>query len=80
MVKTYLLCQNLAGEPAPADNRADEWRHPVEDGEIIENIKGFSLAPVYSFKQLRAIERRRTKTKLNSQRFRTDATGGMKTF
>jgi hypothetical protein len=71
-METKIIFQNvvLAAEPSPVDNRADERRHPVEDGEIRDRVQGFSLAPRYSLKQLRAIQRRKTKTKLDSQRFK----------
>jgi hypothetical protein len=70
MVNTKVVCQivDLAREPNPVESRVEEYLHPVKDGEIIEQIRGLSLAPTYSFKQLREIERRRTKNKLDSQR------------
>lgn len=60
-----MVCRDLsAREPNPADNRVEEWPYPVEDGKI----KGVSIAPTYSLKQLREIERRRIKNELT---FRT---------
>jgi hypothetical protein len=70
MVNTKVVCQivDLAREPNPVESRVEEYLHPVKDGKITEQIRGLSLAPTYSFKQLREIERRRTKKKLDSQR------------
>jgi hypothetical protein len=64
MVKTTVVCQNveLVGEPTPAENR--ESHHPVEVGKIAEQIQGISLAPLYSAKQLREINRRSIRRKL----------------
>jgi hypothetical protein len=53
----------LTREPSPVENRVEEWHYPVEDGEI----RGFSLAPIYSVKQLREIERRSIKRELTSR-------------
>lgn len=60
-----MVCQDLilAREPNPAENRAEERPYPVEDGEIRE----FSLAPIYSSKQLREIERRSIKNESTSR-------------
>jgi hypothetical protein len=60
-----MVCQSqlLARDPYPAENRVEEGLYPVEDGEI----KGFSMAPIYSLKQLREIERRSIKSKLTSR-------------
>jgi hypothetical protein len=56
MAELQVVCQNyVARELSPAENRVEERPYPVEDGEI----RGFSLAPKYSLKQLREIERRR---------------------
>jgi hypothetical protein len=65
MNELKMVCRDLilAREPNPVENRAEEWPYPVEDGEI----RGFSLAPIYSSKQLREIERRSIKCKLTSQ-------------
>jgi hypothetical protein len=52
-IKMVCRDQILAREPNPAENRVEEQPYPVEDGEI----RGFSLAPTYSLKQLREIER-----------------------
>jgi hypothetical protein len=65
MSELQIVCRDLsAREPNPADNRVEEQPYPAEDGKI----KGFSLAPRYSLKQLREIQRRRIKNELN---FRT---------
>jgi hypothetical protein len=63
MVNTKVVCQNvdLAREPTPAEDRIEESWYPIEDGEITENVQGFSLAPPYSSKQLREIQRRHIK-------------------
>jgi len=60
-----MVCRDLilAREPNPADNRAEECAYPVEDGEV----RAFSLAPMYSSKQLREIERRGIKNELTSR-------------
>jgi hypothetical protein len=70
MVNTKLVCQivQLAREPNPVESRVEEYSHPVKDGEITEQIRGFSLAPTYSSKQLREMKRRRIKNNLDSQR------------
>jgi hypothetical protein len=64
MEELKMVCRDqiLAREPNPADNRVEERTYPVEDGEI----RGFSLAPTYSLKQLREIERRSIKNELTS--------------
>ena len=60
-----MVCRDLsAREPNPANNRVEERPYPAEDGKM----KGFSLAPTYSLKQLREIKRRRIKNELT---FRT---------
>lgn len=65
MSELKMVCRDLsAREPNPADNRVEDQLYPAEDGKI----KGFSLAPTYSLKQLREIKRRRIKNKLT---FRT---------
>jgi hypothetical protein len=70
MVNTKVVCQivELAREPKPVKSRVEEYLHPVKDGEITEQIRGLSLAPTYSFEQLREMKRRRIKKKLDSQR------------
>jgi hypothetical protein len=67
MVNTTVVCQivDLAREPNPVESRVEEFLHPVKDGEITEQIRGLSLAPTYSFKQLREMKRRRIKNKLD---------------
>ena len=59
MVKTKVVCQDefLAREPTPEEVRIEESWYPIEDGEITERVQGFSLAPPYSSKQLREIQR-----------------------
>ena len=65
MSELQIVCRELsAREPNPADNRVEAQPYPEEDGKI----KGFSLAPRYSLKQLREIERRQIK---NESSFRT---------
>ena len=65
MSELQIVCRDLsAREPNPAVNRVEEQPYPAEDGKI----KGFSLAPTYSLKQLREIKRRRIKNELT---FRT---------
>jgi hypothetical protein len=49
--------QFLTREPAPAESRVDEWRHPVKDGEIMDHIQGYTHVPLYSLKQVREIKR-----------------------
>ena len=54
------ICQELAWEPNPEKNPA--WRYPVKEGttlpnSVTEDVGGFSLAPMYSAKQLRTIAR-----------------------
>lgn len=63
MRKSQIICQELilAREPTPAEVRIDESWYPIEDGEITERVQGFSLAPPYSSKQLREIQRRHIK-------------------
>ena len=63
MVNTKVVCQNvdLAREPTPAEVRIEESWYPIEDGEITERVRGFSLIPPYSSKQLRGIQRRHIK-------------------
>ena len=63
----------MAGEPDPVESRVEVYLHPVEDGEITEEVHGWSLAPTYSLKQLRKIERRRTMNKLDSRQLRAAA-------
>ena len=69
MSKTILVYQNLhlVGEPTPANIRVDQSHDPVEVGIIAEHIQSFSLAPVYSAKQLREIQRRSIRRKLASR-------------
>src|SRR5919106_714708 len=58
MSELQIVCRELsAREPNPANNRVEVQPYPEEDGKI----KGFSLAPRYSLKQLREIERRQIK-------------------
>ena len=66
MSELQILCreQLSAREPNPADNRVEAQPYPEEDGKM----KGFSLTPRYSLKQLREIERRQIK---NESSFRT---------
>ena len=63
MSRLKVICQDefLAREPTPADVRIEESWYPIEDGEITEQVQGFSLAPPYSSKQLREIQRRNIK-------------------
>lgn len=63
MTGLKVICQNvdLAREPTPADVRIEEPWYPIEDGEITERVQGFSLAPPYSYRQLREIQRRHIK-------------------
>jgi hypothetical protein len=62
MVRTKVICQNVVvREPTPAEVRIEESWYPMEDGEITERVQGFSLAPPYSSKQLREIQRRHIK-------------------
>ena len=70
MVNTKVVCQivELARDPNPVESRVEEYLHPVKDGEITEQIRGLSLAPPYSFKQLREMKRRSIKNKIDSQR------------
>jgi hypothetical protein len=65
MKELKMVCQNqiLARERTPAENRVEEQPYPVKVGEI----RGFSLAPTYSLKQLREIERRNIKNELTSR-------------
>jgi hypothetical protein len=68
MSRSKVVCQDefLARKPTPAEVRIEESWYPIEDGEITERIQGFSLAPPYSSKQLREIQRRHIKKrKLN---------------
>jgi hypothetical protein len=76
MSELQIVCRELsAREPNPADNRVEAQPYPEEDGKI----KGFSLAPRYSLKQLREIERRQitnessftTPTRINVKRLST---------
>jgi hypothetical protein len=78
MKELGIVCQSvLAWEPSPVVNRVEEYQYPVKDGEIIEQVQGFSLAPQYSLKQLREIERRIIKKrKLGSQRVDEDSRVG----
>jgi hypothetical protein len=62
MSRLKVICQELlAREPTPAEVRIEESWCPIEDGEITERVQGFSLAPPYSSKQLRGIQRRHIK-------------------
>ena len=65
MVNTKVVCQNvdLAREPTPAEVRIEESWYPIEDGEITERVRGFSLIPQYSSRQLREIQRRHIKNR-----------------
>lgn len=54
------ICQELAWEPNPEKN--PDGGYPVKEGtnlpnSVTEDVGGFSLAPMYSAKQLRTIER-----------------------
>jgi hypothetical protein len=69
MIRTRNLSQILAREPNPVEIRVEGYLHPVKDGEIIERIHGWKKV----LKQLREIERRRSKNKVDSQNFRMDA-------
>jgi len=70
MVNTKVVCQDefLAREPTPEEVRIEESWYPIEDGEITERVQGFSLAPSYSSKQLREIQRHIKKRKLDLHR------------
>jgi hypothetical protein len=71
MSRLKVICQDdfLAREPTPAEVRIEEAWYPIEDGEITERVQGFSLAPPYSYRQLREIQRRHIKKcKLNLRR------------
>lgn len=59
MVNTKVVCQDefLAREPTPEEVRIEGSWYPIEDGEVTERVQGFSLAPSYSSKQLREIQR-----------------------
>jgi hypothetical protein len=63
MRELIMVCREnfLAREPTPAEVRIKEAWYPIEDGEITERVQGFSLAPPYSHKQLREIQRRHIK-------------------
>jgi hypothetical protein len=63
MGKLKMVCQNqiLAREPTPAEGRIEKTWYPMEDGETTERVQGFSLAPPYSSRQLREIQRRHIK-------------------
>jgi hypothetical protein len=62
MSRLKVICQDfLAREPTPAEVRIEESWYPIKDGEITERVQGFSLAPPYSSKQLREIQRRNIK-------------------
>ncbi len=63
MTGLKVICQkvDLAWEPTPAERRIEESWYPIEDGETTERVHGFSLAPPYSSKQLREIQRRHIK-------------------
>jgi hypothetical protein len=65
MVDTKLVRQivELAREPNPVESRDEDIPYPVKDGEITEQIRGFSLAPKFSLKQLREIARRTRRAK-----------------
>ena len=82
MGRLKMICQEhfLAREPYPIESRVEGYHCPVKYGQITELIRGLSLAPQYSLKQLRAIERRRTKNKLDYQQLRVDTIGGTKAF
>jgi len=76
MVNTKVVCQDefLAREPTPEEVRIEESWYPIEDGEITEQVQGFSIAPQYSLKQLRQIERTGIKKrKLDSRRLEWDS-------
>jgi hypothetical protein len=80
MRESQIVCQELllAREPTPAERRIEESWYPIEDGEITERVQGLSLAPLYSSKQLREIQRRHIKNrKLNLHR-QVSFEGGMK--
>ena len=60
MKSLKLTCQQVAWEPNPANN--PDGSYLVKEGanlpnSVTEDVGGFSLAPVYSAKQLRTIER-----------------------
>jgi hypothetical protein len=62
MSRLKVICQDfLVREPTPAKVRIEEAWYPIEDGEITERVQGFSLAPPYSSRQLREIQRRHIK-------------------
>ena len=62
MSRLRVICQDfLAREPAPAERRIEQSWYPIENGEITERVQGFSLAPPYSSRQLREIQRRHIK-------------------
>lgn len=56
----------------PEEDHVDQKIYQLEDTEL----KGFPLAPSHSLKQLKGIERRRIKNKLDSQQFWMDRIGG----
>jgi len=65
MKKQLTISQQLAWEPTPEKNPV--VRYPVKEGRNLpnsetEDVGGFSLAPSYSAKQLRRIDRMRIKT------------------
>lgn len=65
----------LVGNLSPVEHRADE-SYPVKDREIQERIHGWTKV----LKQLREIERRRDRHKLDLQYSSTYAKGGTKSF
>jgi len=79
MIISEVVCQDLmTRQLSPAENRVD-GRHPVDDSEITSDIQGISLAPKYTLKQRRGIERR-ARNKQDLHYFRMYANGGMKEF
>ena len=89
MVNKVKVCQNQKLAEEPSFEQIPLGRYGiVVDGKnlpssITEDVGGVSLCPSYSDKQLREIKRR-IKTKLMSQHFRTkglsEVTGGTKGF
>ncbi len=74
MIETLTICQDLLTRHlSPAENRVDIRAYPMEDSKITHQIRGWSLAPKYTVKQLRSIKRRSAKNKVDSQNFRMDA-------
>jgi hypothetical protein len=69
----------LTRQLSPAEYRVDVRTYPAEDSELMYPIHGFSLAPRYSLKQLREIERS-AKRKLDLQYSRTYAKGWTKSL